>query len=649
MSAAAEDLLIIYETEAEQWASYLKKIFTGPLPAAGICCYDIATVTSKRDDLLQLAHYRCKLLVLSRGMLEALCPRRRFFLACVLRPPAHAVVLLCGVETIDPLLQAVPTAEGCLQISSEQDAQVYLSSITEIVQRVPQVEPLAERKQSSGPPLAKPTMQVVPCRVPCESPGDVYILLQDTLPDEDVKVEFHWNKQRVAVTPVAWNEHVLQVRAPDFPAGSVGVTLHCGGVTVGAKAELQYYSTMDEVAVLLRKAADPMEFMVQAFQTCSIEQLDQILASALTERMPAGGFRGLQDDGGDRAEKHCEDLPTLLHFAAQWGLRDVVSVLLQCPGAQQALRIANQNGETPLKLAQRHGHALVCILLQEALVGSNTGEDNSVYEMMGSAGQTNADDGQEEEEQNHEEAECEEDPYAAVGGDDEEYDTILVSSKAVMITNRPPAPTPRPEMTDAAEDNTPFIAQVFQKKMSQGTSDNLYSQPTKQRRGQDSVGSAYDTFGPYQPPGLEELIELQEKVKRGTLTMDEALERFSDWQQVQRGLDDIQQEKLRQLRASIINNRENDESIYDKINIIHHTPDMKAAERRRASQPTETGFYSKPLKGQQLFAGMNIKRSSDPVLCVQHFVFYSLISFGGLTSSKHGSVGGGGSDMSLLL
>lgn len=42
-------------------------------------------------------------------------------------------------------------------------------------------------------------------------------------------------------------------------------------------------------------------------------------------------------------------------------------------------------------------------------------------------------------------------------------------------------------------------------------------------------------------PGLDELIKLQEQVKKGSLSVDEALERFSDWQRVQKGLDGIQQ------------------------------------------------------------------------------------------------------------
>ncbi|XDV17756.1 hypothetical protein PO909_023575, partial [Leuciscus waleckii] len=201
-----------------------------------------------------------------------------------------------------------------------------------------------------------------------------------------------------------------------------------------------------------------------------------------------------------------------------------------------------------------------------------------------------------EEHQNNED----ENVYTPLGRNEEEYDTILTSSSPVVIVNRPPAPTPRPDSLPTPEDKTPFIAQVFQKKKSQGDAETLYSLPTRQARQRDSISSTYDTFVPSQPPGLDELIKLQEEVKMGTLSIDDALDRFNDWQRLQKGMDSVQQEKIQQLRASIISNREDDESVYDKISIIHHTPTASANECRRASQQLDTEFYSKPLKGQNV-------------------------------------------------
>lgn len=133
---AGQELLIIYEREAEQWAAYLHSVFAGPISEAGICRYEIATVSSRRDDFLRLTQYTCKLLILSKGMLEGLCQLRRFFLARVLTPAARVVVLLCGVDSLTRLLDLVPVdGNECLLISSEQDAQEYLSTVVDIVRR----------------------------------------------------------------------------------------------------------------------------------------------------------------------------------------------------------------------------------------------------------------------------------------------------------------------------------------------------------------------------------------------------------------------------------------------------------------------------------------------------------------------------------
>lgn len=73
------------------------------------------------------------------------------------------------------------------------------------------------------------------------------------------------------------------------------------------------------------------------------------------------------------AVSNSEDIPTLLHFAAQYGLKDLASVLLQCPGAQQAMRSPNRFGHTPLMLAHVNGHSQLQVLLQESLVSSSAG------------------------------------------------------------------------------------------------------------------------------------------------------------------------------------------------------------------------------------------------------------------------------------
>uniref|UniRef100_A0A673N0N8 DBB domain-containing protein n=1 Tax=Sinocyclocheilus rhinocerous TaxID=307959 RepID=A0A673N0N8_9TELE len=551
-----------------QWASYLHFHLVGPIPEAGICCYDIALVTSRRDDFLRLGGYKCKLLILSRGMLEGLCQLRRFFLARVLRPETSVVILLCGVESLDPLLELVPLkGDQCLQISSEQEPQDYQLAAgagepmsqgdTEDLEGQGGADGSGDRGRV-GDPEGRGGVRLMPCCVSSQNPMEIFILLQEAIASKDAEVEFSGNKQRVRVKPVNWNESTLKVTAPDFTAGHVIVTLYSKGLVKG-NACLQYYTIMEDIAHFLQQAADPVKFMCQV-STC------------------------LRNLFFPFPECHSEDIPTLLHFAAQHGLRDLASALLQCPGSRQALKIPNSHGHTPLDLAHVHGHNQLYILLQEltnglastllrlgipllrlCLVPSSLRlcqapssfqfllsplslrlhrglldlrlrvsrrchllrlgppdpprrpGSSALRLRLGSSANYNlwlVDPN--EEHQNNEG----ENVYTPLGRDGEEYDTILTSSSSVVIVNRPPAPTPRPDSLPTPEDKTPFIAQA---------------------RPRDSISTTYDTFVPSQPPGLDELIKLQQEVKMGSLSIDDALDRFNDWQRLQKGMDSIQQ------------------------------------------------------------------------------------------------------------
>uniref|UniRef100_A0A667ZRW5 B cell scaffold protein with ankyrin repeats 1 n=1 Tax=Myripristis murdjan TaxID=586833 RepID=A0A667ZRW5_9TELE len=445
----------------------------------------------------------------------------------------------CGTSSLS---SSIPPIIPCLPSCASAAAV----SINPLSRRASGSEQKPEQMQSSGAHGGKSSAVVVPSRVPCGSSMEMFILLKDKVAGGDAEVEFSGDNQRVRVKPLHWNEHILFVNAPDFPAGNVNVTLHCGGETL-SRTQLQYYSTMDEITRLLRGALQMLNYTSLIVNTGTFLARLCFNQNSKLAKPPS-------------AELHPVDVPSLLHFAAQNGFKSVSSLLLQCPGAERALRTANRHGQTPTDIAKSHGHKELHILLKERLVTISSSAiciswvSVSASFFCACALSFIARDGKSclpghlyfqskaQQKEEHEEEEGEEDPYALLGVNDEEYDTILSSSNTVPIANRPPAPTPRPESTQVKEDRIPFIAQVFQKKMSQGDADMLYSLPTKQARARgDSISSTYDTFVPSQSPGLQQLIELQERVKGGSLTMDEALERFSDWQRVQKGMDSIQQ------------------------------------------------------------------------------------------------------------
>ncbi|KAF6738254.1 B-cell scaffold protein with ankyrin repeats [Oryzias melastigma] len=494
MNQTAKDLLIIYETEANQWASYLLSVFTGPISEAAICCYDISTVSSRQDDYLRLSQYTCKLLILSKGMLESLCQLRCGFLARILVPASQVVVLHCGVDSLTPLLELVPLdGNQFLQISSDQDPPEYLSAVTDIIRKggsatSANVHPVT-RKPSGTQQRAKQLLSSEASK----SSVELHVLLRSQTVDSDCEVEFSNGDQSMRVRPVCWNERILCVGAPDFPAGNVSVTVYSGRKSLGS-AQLQYHTNMEELTCLLSKVADPVDFMCQAFQVSSADMVDKKLSSMMLERMPTGGFEALKT--GNKYKQgtvsHHDYVPSLLHFAARYGFRGVSKLLLQCPGAKQALRTADCHGQTPTEIAKSHGHTELHVLLRETLKMLNPGEanaDHDVYEMMGNTDVQKQEPGEGSEAE--EEDEDEEDLYTPLEANDD-----TSSENAVVIANRPPAPAPRPESSEMKNSKVPFIAQVFQKKKTIPPVDrDLYSLPTKQVQDQEgSVPPTYDSF-----------------------------------------------------------------------------------------------------------------------------------------------------------
>ncbi|KFO09186.1 B-cell scaffold protein with ankyrin repeats, partial [Balearica regulorum gibbericeps] len=142
----------------------------------------------------------------------------------------------------------------------------------------------------------------------------------------------------------------------------------------------------------------------------------------------------------------------------------------------------------------------------------------------------------------------EEHPYTFAVLDESVYDFILAEEeerkeRRSFIMNRPPAPAPRPICSPVRDENTPYIVQVFQQKAAQAPSDNdrMYCDARKpaHRGHADSVTAS--TVKHTIPAEQEELIYLQEQVKKGAISVNEALDRFKQWQNEKQRLQSTQQ------------------------------------------------------------------------------------------------------------
>uniref|UniRef100_A0A452RGZ8 B cell scaffold protein with ankyrin repeats 1 n=1 Tax=Ursus americanus TaxID=9643 RepID=A0A452RGZ8_URSAM len=99
--------------------------------------------------------------------------------------------------------------------------------------------------------------------------------------------------------------------------------------------------------------------------------------------------------------------------------------------------------------------------------------------------------------------------------------------------------------------------------------------------------------------GQEELILLQEKVKNGKLSVDEALEKFKHWQLGKTELEMIQQEKLRQLRDCIVGKRPEEENVSGLWSPTGLTSDLCSVTSQPHDWTASTPWYSGSSSAKQ--------------------------------------------------
>ncbi|MGH0117373.1 UNVERIFIED_CONTAM: hypothetical protein FKN15_033468 [Acipenser sinensis] len=469
----------------------------------------------------------------------------------------------------------------------------------------------------------------------CAAQMKMYIILKCKL-DNRVKTQVEFSSKDCSSkreSAVLENEYTVSVKAPDMPCGPVSVTLYFGDLTV-CSTSVTYYTDMEEIGNYLLSAVNPIQFLCQAFKitTNNIEALDKLLTESLKKNIPACGLQlfGINqlEEENMSAYQRNEELPTLLHFAAKYGLKKLTVLLLQCPGALQAYSVVNKYGEYPNNIAEKNGFKDLREFMDEYVETAEMlkthikdhitqGEDEETYESMSNMSRDilmkyslnpgcdediyecmvklNPDgmediyedmvkqpessqdipdpffaqesmlrkffegksstsfDSTEEGEQE------EEDPYKLCI-DEDVYDTVESrANHPPEIINRPPAPIPRPSVSQEPQEMEPYISKVFSAR-EEAKLEYPYaviepvSGPVRPVRDSPST-TTYDPYGGMKTPGQQQLIALQEKVKMGIFTVEEAVQQFKEWQLNQKSRGEsfkFQEHNLRKLRASII-------------------------------------------------------------------------------------------------
>uniref|UniRef100_A0A3Q3W3V6 DBB domain-containing protein n=1 Tax=Mola mola TaxID=94237 RepID=A0A3Q3W3V6_MOLML len=657
------------DPDAYEWATYLQQILKSSrkFRKRPIVLHAVAPADELHGyDFEYFQRCRCILLLLTGELMDMLwVPELQVALRELLYPPQRVVALLCGVLEDDVRKDCFEDWPSWRKLSAEDDPYVYISTISESIAESTQnlsklVAGLLVNKtflELHNKTVAPAQLTVQPNRVLCGERETLFIIFRHKLDVQSTpEVEFSSesvNAQRVPGT--VENEYTISVAAPDLPAGVVSLTLHTDQSSVSLRP-VTYYTNMGEVSRCLENAADPVNFICQAFklQSNATESLDNMLTESLKSRMPTTGFQvfGVRqiEEENMSAYQRSEEFPTLLHFAAEYGLKKLMATLLQCPGALQACSVMNKNGDYPNSLAEKSGFSdlrqFVDKFVEEAAMLKFGIEDAldaqgsaNIYELMSATSQDITIKNSDSSEDIYEsmlmiDPECAEDlskPQAAVNQENQEnlesdpadtddrdktvqieeeedlyhlspddiYDTVDPNStyNAVLL-NRPPATISRP--ASEPEQAVIFRGTIRQTKCS-------LSQPVAR-----PLSPAYDPYAGMKTPGQRQLISLQERVKVGQITVDEAVQEFKAWQfDHERRANSIryQNANIKRLRDSITRRHRERQKTGKELDYEISAPLQKSL-YSSSSFSLECGVYEATPRGMAGSAAQVIQRGT---------------------------------------
>ncbi|XP_062462679.1 phosphoinositide 3-kinase adapter protein 1 isoform X1 [Pezoporus occidentalis] len=641
------DVLIVYASDATEWCQYLQNLFlfTRHIRKHRILSYQLEGKSAISQQELDLfSGSRSIILLLSAELVQSFYfPPILQSLQEALCPPHKVVKLFCGVTDCDDYLNFFKDWSQWQELTNDDEPDAYLAAVKKAISEdsgcdsVTDTETENEKNlidshrlaMSDEPKSTGDHLVVQPDRIRCGVQTTVYIIMKCKL-DGEVKTEVEFspeNASSVRVLAEMENEYTISVEAPNLTPGTVPLQIYSGDLMVG-ETSVMYHTDMEEISRLLANAANPVQFMCQAFKIVpySVEALDKLLTESLKKNIPASGLHlfGINqlEEEDMTTNQRDEELPTLLHFSARYGLKNLTALLLTCPGALQAYSVANKYGHYPNTIAEKHGFKdlrqfideyvetadmLKSHIKEELMQGE---EDESVYESMAYLStdllmKCSLNPGSDEElyesmagfvpaapEDLYVEM-LQSKPDTPVGGDEislttkdsmlrkflegsrmdvpdseegayqqygeDVYYSVEQDTFPQEMASRPPVPVPRPETSSPQPDNELYISKIFAQKAKRP--ENLYiargrvKKETIVRPVRDpSQSSIYDPFAGMKTPGQRQLITLQEQVKMGILTVDEAVLHFKEWQLNQKKRSEsfrFQQENLKRLRDSI--------------------------------------------------------------------------------------------------
>ncbi|KAL3279690.1 hypothetical protein HHI36_017196 [Cryptolaemus montrouzieri] len=242
------------------------------------------------------------------------------------------------------------------------------------------------KQQSSVAAQEKTCFSVSPKKIR-QGQNSVFILLTYPLQKDDaIKISVEKNNEMIEVKNVKRrNPYTIKISVPDSfteVTAIINILVEKNGSIIGSRP-IKCESRLRELEQILRLSNHPVEFMCQTlgFSPADRENLDNWLVHNFQKNLPPH-FNLLASHttpfaAAVQAHKHSyEEYPTLLHFAARFGLEKLALQLLDCPGADVAYEIKNLYDLTPAEIAEQNNHSELAASLRNYM---NMNEFSNMY------------------------------------------------------------------------------------------------------------------------------------------------------------------------------------------------------------------------------------------------------------------------------
>ncbi|XP_077863711.1 phosphoinositide 3-kinase adapter protein 1-like, partial [Saccoglossus kowalevskii] len=301
----------------------------------------------------------------------------------------NPIGFLCGVEvdSVDytEFVKRNPVFTEWMLVSATDDIEKIASVVFQAIEMATPPDDMYVRvdrparkstKKSKYPrdiakKLNKDKMVIQPSKALCGEAATLVVILKAALlTDTTTKytVKFKSATKEIDMEATRLNEFTLTVQVPqDFPPGSAIATVTKPGVLSSlGECRFKFEDKLKHISDYILDTLNPIDFLCQAMEISpsDVVVLDNILTSNYKKSMP---WEGLDKMGSIvhemQAVAKTRETPTLIHFAAKFGLRELCALLINSPGAILAYEIENCNGDYPHDLASQSGYEDLAVFL----------------------------------------------------------------------------------------------------------------------------------------------------------------------------------------------------------------------------------------------------------------------------------------------